>query len=71
MPNFLEKRLKAEAHKQGMTGREADRYTYGAMNNLGAMHGNQETPKGKAMERKHAQDHPHKNLGKYLHKKKG
>lgn len=53
MPKFLEKKLKAEARKQGKTGREADRYVYGAMNNQGSMHGNQETAKGRRMEAKH------------------
>ena len=33
VPRFLEQKLKAEAAKQGLTGRAADRYTYGAMNN--------------------------------------
>ncbi len=56
MPKFLEDKLKAEAAKKGLTGREAERYEYGAMNNMGAMHGNQETPKGKAMDRKHERD---------------
>ena len=54
MPDFLEQRLRAEAAKKGLTGRHADAYVYGGMNNMGAMHGNQITPKGKEMERKHA-----------------
>lgn len=72
MPKFLEDKLAAEAAKKGKTGRAADRYIYGAMNNMGAMHGNQETAKGARMEAKHEADmgHPHRNLGKYLHKKK-
>jgi hypothetical protein len=53
MPNFLEDHLRASARKKGMKGRKADAYVYGAMNNMGAMHGNQETAKGRAMERKH------------------
>lgn len=53
MPQFLHDRLAAEAKKQGKKGKAADRYVYGAMNNLGAMHGNQETAKGRAMQRKH------------------
>lgn len=53
MPKFLEDKLKAAAAKQGMTGRRADRYVFGAMNNMGAMKGSKETPKGAAMERKH------------------
>jgi hypothetical protein len=53
MPDFLEKKLKAEAAKKGFTGRKADRYVFGAMNNMGAMRGNQETAKGAAMQKKH------------------
>ena len=53
MPKFLEKKLKREAAKQGLSGRRADRYVYGAMNNMGAMHGNKETAKGEAMQAKH------------------
>jgi hypothetical protein len=50
------------------------------MNKLGYMDGNKETAAGKAAEAKHTRDvkagkasgmHPHKNLGKYLHKRKG
>ncbi len=54
MPKFLEERLRAEAASKGFTGRRADRYTYGALNNMGAMHGNKTTAKGRRMERKHA-----------------
>ena len=56
MPKFLEKILKKEAAKKGFTGERADRYVFGAMNNIGAMHGNKETEKGAAMERKHEAD---------------
>ena len=79
MPRFLEDKLKAEAAAKGFTGRKADQYTYGALNNMGAMHGNVETSKGKRMDTKHTRDvkagrassqHPHKNLGLYLHKSK-
>lgn len=57
MPKFLEKKLRAEAAKEGKTGRAADRYVYGTMNNIGAMHGNQETAKGARMEAKHEAEH--------------
>lgn len=79
MPDFLEKKLKAEAAAKGFTGHHADRYVYGGMNNLGVMRGNQETAKGRRMDAKHARDvkagtgqgmHPGKNLGKFLHPKK-
>ena len=53
MPAFLEARLKAQAAKKGFTGRKADRYVFGAMNNMGAMRGNKETAKGKRMQKKH------------------
>lgn len=58
MPAFLENKLKAEAAKKGYKGGAAARYIYGAMNNMGAMHGNKETAKGAAMERKHEREHP-------------
>lgn len=53
MPVFLESTLKQQAAKKGFTGKRADRYVYGAMNNMGAMRGNKETAKGKRMQRKH------------------
>jgi hypothetical protein len=55
MPKFLEDKLRANVPK----GVDADRYVYGAMNNMGAMHGNKETAKGRAMEAKHARDTSH------------
>jgi hypothetical protein len=56
MPKFLEQRLRREAAAKGKTGDEADRYVYGTMNNLGAMHGSKETAKGRAMQEKHDED---------------
>lgn len=56
MPKFLEDRLKKEATKKGKSGRAAARYVYGTMNKIGAMRGNKETAKGRAMEAKHARD---------------
>lgn len=53
MPKFLEVALEREARKKGMSGRKAAQYTYGALNNMGAMHGNKETSKGAAMDAKH------------------
>ncbi|HXJ76905.1 MAG TPA: hypothetical protein VNM37_28870 [Candidatus Dormibacteraeota bacterium] len=53
MPKFLENVLQKAAAAQGLKGDAADRYTYGALNNMGAMKGNQETLKGKAMQKKH------------------
>jgi hypothetical protein len=53
MPKFLENKLKSEASKKGFTGKRAAKYIYGAMNNMGAMKGNKETAKGKAMQKKH------------------
>ena len=49
MPDFLEKKLKAEyGNNKGAI--------YGTMNKIGAMKGNKITAKGKQMERKHARD---------------
>jgi hypothetical protein len=56
MPKFLENDLAAEADKKGFTGRKKAAYVFGGMNNLGAMHGNKETAKGRAMEAKHERD---------------
>ena len=53
MPKFLEDKLKSEAARKGMTGRKAAQYVYGAMNDMGAMHGDKETAKGAEMEDKH------------------
>ncbi len=69
MPKFLEDKLRAEYGNNPSA-------IYGTLNNIGAMHGNKETAKGKAMQAKHdaatpKKGHPHANLGKYLHKKKG
>jgi len=54
MPKFLETKLKTEARTKGMKGKQVDRYAFGAMNNMGAMHGSKETAKGAAMDAKHA-----------------
>lgn len=49
MPKFLEDKLKKEYPNNPSA-------VYGTMNKLGAMKGNKETSKGKAMEKKHAAD---------------
>ena len=64
MPAFLEAKLKKEAASKGFSGKRADRYVYGAMNNMGVMRGNKETAKGERMQKKHEaktkrQNHPH------------
>lgn len=46
MPKFLEAALRKEYGDNSHA-------IYGTMNRLGAMHGNKETAKGRAMERKH------------------
>jgi hypothetical protein len=46
MPEFLEKKLKAEYGNNPSA-------VYGTMNKIGAMHGNKETAKGREMEAKH------------------
>jgi hypothetical protein len=65
MPKFLENKLKAEYPNN-------PRAVYGTLNDIGAMHGNKETPKGARMQAKHdaKMGHPHANLGKYLHPRK-
>lgn len=50
MPESMERALRAEAKKKGLTGEDADRYVYGAMNNAGVMKGNKVTAKGKKMD---------------------
>jgi hypothetical protein len=56
MPKFLETKLKKEAASKGFSGKRADKYVYGAMNNMGAMSGNKETAKGEKMQAKHDRD---------------
>jgi hypothetical protein len=46
VPKFLEDKLKAEYGNNPSA-------VYGTMNKIGAMHGNKETAKGRAMEKKH------------------
>jgi hypothetical protein len=46
MPQFLENKLKAEYPGNAHA-------VYGTLNAIGAMRGNKETAKGKAMQRKH------------------
>jgi hypothetical protein len=49
MPAFLESKLKKEYGAKS-------KIPYMVMNRLGAMHGNKETAKGRAMQAKHNQD---------------
>ena len=49
MPKFLEAKLKAEYGANS-------KIPYKVMNKIGAMHGNKETAKGAAMEKKHEMD---------------
>lgn len=49
MPKFLEDKLKKEYGADS-------KIPYKVMNKIGAMRGNRETPKGRAMEAKHAAD---------------
>lgn len=49
MPKFLEQKLKKEyPNNPGAV--------YGTLNRIGAMKGNKETAKGKAMQKKHQED---------------
>ena len=50
MPKFLERKLRAEYG-------DNPHAIYGTMNKIGAMHGNKETAKGRAMEAKHFAHH--------------
>ncbi len=61
MPKFLEAKLKKEY--PGNPGA-----VYGTMNKLGAMHGNKETPKGAAMQKKHDAKAMHTRMGKAMEK---
>ena len=49
MPAFLEKKLKSEYGANSST-------PYRIMNSIGAMRGNKETSKGRAMDREHQSD---------------
>jgi len=59
MPKFLEDKLKAEYG-------DNPRAVYGTLNKIGAMHGNKETAKGRAMEVKHM-----RHMGHIEHSHKG
>ncbi len=69
MPKFLEQKLRAEYPGNHSA-------VYGTLNNIGAMYGNKETAKGKAMQAQHdaakpaKRGHPGGNLGKFLHPKR-
>jgi hypothetical protein len=56
MPKFLEKKLKARYGKKS-------KIPYKIMNKLGAMRGNKETAKGRAMAKKHAAKKKRKKKG--------
>ncbi len=71
MPKFLEDDLRRQAAKKGLTGKRADHYVFGAMNNIGAMRGSKETAKGRAMEEKHDEDTHMPKMGNMGKKKMG
>lgn len=56
MPLFLENILKKAAAKKGLKGKRAARYTFGAIQKMGAISGNKVTAKGEAMQAKHKSD---------------
>jgi len=56
MPEFLIQKLKQEYG-------ENSKIPYAVANSIGAMHGNKETSKGKAMEAKHERDTKKKSHG--------
>ena len=47
MPKAMEMKLMREADMKGMKCRKKAAYVYGNMNNMGLMHGNKTTAKGK------------------------
>ena len=49
----MEKKLASEADKKGLSGKKKDQYVWGTMNNIGAVHGNKISARGRAMEKKH------------------
>ena len=59
MPVFLEQKLK---HEYGAN----SKIPYKVMNSIGAMHGNKETAKGRAMARKHAAKGKPTNIGQMM-----
>ena len=63
MPAFLEQKLK---HEYGA----GSKIPYMVMNKIGAMHGNKETAKGRAMARKHAAKGRKTNIGEMMGAKK-
>lgn len=68
MPAFLERKLKKEYG-------DNPHAIYGTMNKIGAMKGNKETKKGRAMEKTHEvakkmdskKFNPHEDIKKYMH----
>ncbi len=60
MPKFLEDKLKAEYPNNPHA-------VYGTMNKIGAMHGNKETAKGRAMDAQHARKMAGDRLGSGSH----
>lgn len=58
MPEFLEKKLKAEYGQNS-------KIPYRVMNKIGAMRGNKETAKGEEMQAKHDRDKQHADMKKY------
>lgn len=53
MPKALEEKLRREYAAKGKTGEALDHAVYGTMNKMGMMHGNKETSKGRAYDKKH------------------
>jgi hypothetical protein len=56
VPEFLEKKLEQSGTRKGLRGARLNKYVFGAMNNMGAVHGNKITAKGRRMEEKHDDD---------------
>ena len=59
MPKFMEAKLKKEY--SDLPEDEQNHAVFGTMNKIGAMHGSEETPKGRAMQEKHEEDMEHED----------
>ena len=57
MPKALIAEMKRGYGGSNLSEEEINHRVYGALNKMGAMHGNKETPKGETMENKYESDH--------------
>ena len=64
MPNALIDKMKSGYAGKGLSKQDVNHRVYGALNNMGAMHGSKETKKGARMEDKYVRDHGVKRSAK-------